>query len=68
MSPINHAELEWILDPRTGMRIRKSAIVSYLPASWGSQVWVEGDSEPINTGFDVDTLDQLFNAITVCDE
>jgi hypothetical protein len=67
MSPINHAEFEWILDPRTGVRIRKSAIAAYKDIGSGSLVWVEGGDEAFSLSLDVHSLDRLLNTIT-CDE
>jgi hypothetical protein len=67
MSPINHADFEWILDPRTGVRIRKSAIAAYTDTLDGSRIWVQGNPELIPCSLDVHNLDRLLNTIT-CDE
>lgn len=59
---------DWIHDPRTQTRIRKSLIAAYTsvpgnPRSTHSRVWVQGHTEIITLGLTVDQLDQFLGVI-----
>jgi hypothetical protein len=60
---------DWIHDPSTQTRIRKSIIAAYTsvpgnPRSTSSRVWVQGHTEIITLGLTVDQLDRLLDIST----
>jgi hypothetical protein len=50
---------DWILDPRTGMTMRKSAIVAYIPVGGRTDIYLQGIDGEYPSSLSVHELDEL---------